>query len=112
MRRVVCRFEDESEFLRQFWWTRAGSPQADFAFVGGFQLEPGEEIRLTTMVSRTREQIDLRMRVLDATPMVIDDESGAPRLYRHRARVTDEDAVWLEMFAKKLNTLRRIDQAA
>jgi hypothetical protein len=112
MKRVVCRFEDESEFLRQFWWTRAGSTRADFSFVGEFELAPGEQIRLTTLVSRTREQIDLQMRVLDAAPMAIDQDSGAPRLYRHRARVADEDAVWLEMFAKKLNTLRRMDQAA
>lgn len=112
MRRVVCRFDDESEFLRQFWWTRAESPRADFAFVGQFRLEPGEEIRLTTMVSRTREQIDLRMKVVDTRPMASDEESSAPRLYRHRATVADADAVWLEMFAKKLNTLRRMDQAA
>ena len=60
MRRIVCRFDDESDFLRQFRWQQSSSASADraadFAFVGEFELPPGEQIRLTAMVSSNRDK--------------------------------------------------------
>ncbi len=116
MRRVVCRFEDESDFLRQFRWEQAvGSPcralmdeAADFMFVGEFKLEPGEHIRLTALVSSHREQCHLNMTVIDVAPMA--SESG--RVFRYRARIAPEDAVWLLSFRQKMTTRRWLEEIA
>lgn len=113
MRRIVCRFEDESDFLKQFRWTRATTEQADFSFVGEFALEPHEQIQLTALVSSSREQCHLRMHVVDVSPMAIDNRGcETRRLFRYRARVVAEDAVWLEAFHQKVSMLHRIDRAA
>jgi len=106
MRRIVCRFEDPHDFLRQFSWEQAADKSADFAFVGAFSLEPGERIRLTALVSSLREQCDLAMCVLDVVPMAVDAADGV-RVFRYRARVSSEDAVWLEAFQQKMSALRR-----
>ena len=108
MRRVVCRFEDESDFLSQFNLNRR---TGELQFLAEFPLETGEEIRVTTLVSRLREQCDLRMQVVDARTLAL-DEGDESRVFRYRARVLAEDAVWLEMFAKKMTTLFRVESAA
>ena len=111
MRRVVCRFDDESDFLRQFRWQQAAAgfdADADFMFVGDFALEPGEQIKLTALVSAHREQCHLNMTVLDAAPMGADKG----RVFRFRARVAPEDAVWLLAFRQKMSTRRWLDEIA
>lgn len=114
MRRVVCRFEDESDFLRQFRWEQAAGSvddAADFMFVGEFALEVGEAIRLTALVSSHREQCHLEMRVLDAVPMAVDGQGGA-RVFRYRARVAPQDAIWLLAFRQKMSTRRWLEEIA
>lgn len=112
MRRIVCRFEDESDFLKQFRWTRATCATADFSFVGEFQCEPGETIHLTALVSRSREQCNIEMRIVDVVPLAMDRNGEAMRVYRQRARVAPADAIWLRAFETKMATLHRIEQAA
>jgi len=108
MRRVVCRFDDEADFLRQVKTSRS---TGELQFLAEFSLEAGEDIRVTTLVSRLREQCDLRMQVVDSRPLAVDG-TGGTRLFRHRARVAPEDAPWLVMFAKKMTMLHRVDAAA
>ena len=113
MRRIVCRFDDESDFLRQFTWTRGlgADDAADFMFVGEFCLDHGEDITLTAMVSGGREQCHLQMTVLDAVPMCMDRPDGV-RVYKHHARVVPKDAVWLLAFRQKMSTRRWIEELA
>lgn len=108
MRRVVCRFDDEADFLQQMNLRRH---PGELQFLAGFALPIDEEVHVTALVSRSREQCGLRMRVVDARPLAVDALDGT-RVFRYRVRVASEDAPWLEMFAQKMSTMRRVEAAA
>lgn len=110
MRRVVCRFDDESSFLRQFQWEPADcvDDAATFMFVGEFALDLGEQFNLNALVSSHREHCHLRMTVIDRTVECDEDEL----VFRYRARVAPEDAVWLLAFRQKLSTRRWLEELA
>lgn len=114
MRRIVCRFTDESDFLRQIRWHQGatGTDQAaDFMFVGDFALNPGERVRLTALVSRAREQCHLDVTILDVLPVAVDGDSGTT-VFRYRARVAAEDAVWLLAFRQRMSARRWLEEIA
>lgn len=111
MRRIVCRFEDESDFLRQFQWERAAGradDAADFSFVAEFELPVGTAVRLTALVSSHREQCHLNMTL--ASVEAVGSEQG--RVFRYRAHVAPEDAVWLLAFRQKMSNRRWLQELA
>ncbi len=108
MRRVVCRFDDESEFLAQVNHRRRGG---ELHFLAGFELADGEVIQLTALVSSSRQQCNLRMEVVGRRALAVDGSDGT-RVFRYRVRVASEDAPWLEMFAQKMSTMNGMAAAA
>lgn len=108
MRRVVCRFDDEADFLRQ---VNSNRHKGELQFLAEFSLESGEDIRVTTLVSRLREQLDLHMTIVESRPVAVDRADGT-RLFRYRARVAPQDAPWLEMFARKMSMSHGVEAAA
>lgn len=114
MRHIVCRFKDEAHFFRHL--TRSGrrGPKNTLSFLGDFDAEDGTEVRLTLVVSNHSERYDVTMKVKSHRPMLgaVKGLNADKAMWRYEAVVTDQDAIWLEMFASKLAMLQRMSPSA
>lgn len=107
MRRIICRFEDDTEFLRHLQRPPLSSDEPpSLSFLARFGLKIGEVVRVSIIIADPGERHDLHMRVADRHP-TLHRADGNTR-FSYRATATEGDAPWLEMLAQKFDTARRM----
>lgn len=111
MRTVICRFADETDFFRHLRAGKQAWGEANFSLLGAYDLAGDEPVEVVALVSNVRERCRLRVRVIERRVVAVDATQtprGTSRRYCYRCQVLDDDEPWLEMFVKKLRTLRRV----
>jgi hypothetical protein len=111
MRTVICRFADETDFFRHLRAGKQAWGEANFSLLGAYDLGEDEEVEVVALVSSVRERCRLRVRVADRRTVGLDSADiarGTARRFCYRCEVCAEDEPWLDMFVKKLRTLRRV----
>lgn len=111
MRTIICRFADETDFFRHM---RAGTQawgEANFSLLGAYDLSAGEAVEIVVLVSSVRQRCRLRVEVVERRAVAVDASDagrGTAKRYCYRCEVCADDEPWLEMFVKKLRTMRRV----
>jgi hypothetical protein len=105
MRHIICRFTDEAHFFRHLTRSSRRGPKDTLSFLGNFDTEAGETVRLTLVVANQAERYDVTMEVLGRRPSTLNSDAD---LWRYEAVVTEDDAIWLEMLASKLSMMQRM----
>lgn len=112
MRQIVCKFADERQFFRHLLRSTPRARQWDgLRFLAGFEAEAGERIRVTLYVANRGERYTLEMTVTGCRPSASQRAGVASPLYHLEATVYPDDNVWLEMFASKIATMARLQDA-
>ena len=114
MTSVICRFEDESDFLKQRDLAARAGTDTGFVLFGEFDLETGERASLTVLVNSARERTTLGFEVIERTPVARDGMETAEtsgQIYRYVVDVTDGDEVWLDMLDQKMAMRRELTAA-
>jgi hypothetical protein len=109
MRHIVCRFKDEAHFFRHLSRSTLRGSKDTLAFLGDFEAESGDEVRLTLVVSNQSERYDVTMTVINRRASTVGQAGSA--MWRYQAVVTERDRVWLEMFSSKLATMQRMQES-
>ncbi len=106
MRTIICRFHNEAHLREHLvWGASTFDPPQFLSFLGGFEADPEEVLRVVLIEQESDTQCSVRVHV--GSSLAHNTEA----LWSYLGRIEDEDRVWLEMFLSKVRTLARFQAA-